>query len=70
MNLFGSEEHLEQWLEGARARRDDERRKTVRPGAGAWYADRLDPAWQPHTQEQNQAIPERLGLTEDFWRLG
>jgi hypothetical protein len=38
--------------------------------AHAWYADRLDPARQPHTQEQNQAILERLGLTEDFWRLG
>jgi len=23
----------------------------------------------PHTQEQNQAILERLGLTGTFWRL-
>ena len=37
--------------------------------AHAWYEDRLDPAWRPHTVEQNQGILERLGLTGDFWRL-
>jgi len=38
--------------------------------AHAWYGDRLDPAWQPHSLEQNRAILERLGLSGDFWRLG
>jgi hypothetical protein len=38
--------------------------------AEAWWWDRLDPAWQPHTRERNQAILDGLGLTGDFWRLG
>jgi hypothetical protein len=37
--------------------------------AHAWYGDRLDPAWRPHTLEQNQAILDGVGLTERFWRL-
>jgi len=69
MNLFRSEEHLDRWLAG-RARG-----RTMSAGklcelAHAWYEDRLEPAWQPHSVEQNQAILERLGLTGDFWRLG
>jgi hypothetical protein len=68
MNLFRSEEHLEQWLAGRN------RGATMTAGklcelAHAWYADRLDPAWVPRTLEQNQAILDRLGLTGDFWRL-
>jgi hypothetical protein len=69
MDLFRSEEHLERWLAG----RD--------PGATmsvdtlcelghAWYSDRLDPDWRPHTLEQNQATLDGLGLSGDFWRLG
>jgi hypothetical protein len=38
--------------------------------AEAWWWDRLDPAWRPHTREQNQAILDRLGLTGEFWQLG
>ena len=38
--------------------------------AEAWWWDRLEPAWQPHTREQNQAILEHVGLTGEFWRLG
>ena len=38
--------------------------------AHAWYHDRLDPDWRPHTLEQNQAILARVGLTDDFWQLG
>jgi hypothetical protein len=37
--------------------------------AGAWYGDRLDPAWRPRTREQSQAILTAAGLTGDFWRL-
>ena len=37
--------------------------------AFAWYHDRLDPDWRPHTREQNQAILDSLGLTGEFWRL-
>ena len=69
MLIFRSEAHVTAWLAG-------------RPGgatisimklaelAVAWWTDRLDPEWQPHSLEQNQAILDRLGLTGDFWRLG
>jgi len=68
MNLFRSEEHVERWLEGRP------------PGATipvtmlaelaqAWWHDRLDPDWRPHTREQNQAILDHVGLTGDFWRI-
>jgi hypothetical protein len=69
MLVFRSEAHLTTWLAG-------------RPGgvtipiaklaelATAWWSDRLDPDWLPHTREGNQAILERLGLTGEFWWLG
>lgn len=68
MNLFRSEEHVERWLAGRP------------PGAtipiaqlaelaAAWWGDRLSPRWRPHTREQNQAILDAVGLTDDFWRL-
>jgi hypothetical protein len=68
MNLFRSEEHIDRWLAGAR------------PGATvpvdrlcalahAWWGDRLDPGWRPHTRDENQAILDSLGLTGPFWRL-
>ena len=62
MLVFRSEAHVTNWLAG-------------RPGgatipitklaelATAWWSDRLDPGWQPHTREQNQAILVGLGLT-------
>jgi hypothetical protein len=37
--------------------------------AQAWWGDRLDPGWRPHSVQQNQEILERLSLTGDFWRL-
>jgi hypothetical protein len=37
--------------------------------AYAWWSDRLDPGWRPHTSAQNQALLERVGLTGPFWRL-
>ncbi len=69
MNLFRSEEHLERFLAGR------EPGATMSVGklcelAQAWYHDRLDPDWRPHSLEQNQAILDRLDLTGDFWRLG
>lgn len=68
MNLFRSEEHLDRWLAGR------EQGATMSSGklcelAHAWYGNRLDPDWQPRAVEQNQAILNRLGLTDDFWRL-
>jgi hypothetical protein len=68
MNLFRSEEHIDRWLAGRP------------PGATvavdrlcalavAWWGDRLDPGWRPHTRQQNQAILDSLGLTGPFWQL-
>ena len=55
MNLCRSEEHVERWLNGRDARRDDPRRE-VAELAQAWWSDRLAPDWRPHTRDQNQAI--------------
>jgi len=68
MNLFRSEEHLTRWLDGRRAGATLTV-TTLNQLALAWWSDRLDPDWEPHTRIQNQAILDRLGLTGDFWRL-
>jgi hypothetical protein len=68
MNLFRSEEHLKQWLAGRTPGATMSAGKLCELAHG-WYHDRLDPAWRPHTLEQNQAILDRLGLTDAFWRL-
>ena len=68
MNLFRSEEHIDRWLAG----REPGATITVTQLselAHAWWSDRLDPDWHPHTRRQNQAILDRLGLIGDFWRL-
>src|SRR6266540_5634224 len=31
--------------------------------------DRLSADWRPHTRQQNQAILDRLGLTDPVWQL-
>ena len=68
MNLFRSEEHIARWLG---AREPGATITVTKSGdlAHAWWGDRLDPDWQPHTREFNQAILDRLGLTGDFWAL-
>ena len=68
MNLFRSEEHITRWL------RDREPGATIPVTklaelAQAWWSDRLDPEWQPHTRDENQAILDRLGLWGEFWHL-
>jgi hypothetical protein len=68
MNLFRSEGHVAEWLDGR------EPGATIGVAklselAHAWWDDRLDPNWRPHTRDQNQAILEGLGLTGEFWRL-
>jgi hypothetical protein len=68
MNLFRSEEHLERWLAG-REPGASASVETLCELAHAWYSDRLDPDWRPHTLEHNQAILDRLGLTGKFWQL-
>jgi hypothetical protein len=68
MNLFRSEEHIARWLDGR------EPGATIGVGtlcelAHAWWSDRIDPDWHPHSRTQNQAILDRLGLTGPFWTL-
>ena len=69
MLLFRSEDHLHAWL-GGRAKGATIPISKLAELAEAWWGDRLDPDWRPHTREQNQAILTRLGLTGRFWRLG
>jgi len=68
MNIFRSEDHIERWLAG---RTPGATITVVRLTelAHAWWSDRLDPAWRPHTRAQNQGILDRLGLTGEFWQL-
>jgi hypothetical protein len=69
MLVFRSEDHLSRWLAGRQPGATITVTKLAEL-AEAWWADRLDPDWRPHTREQNQAILDRLGLTGEFWRLG
>ncbi|HTH04453.1 MAG TPA: hypothetical protein VL916_01235 [Ilumatobacteraceae bacterium] len=68
MNLFRSEEHIASWL-GGRPPGATMPVTQLCDLAHAWWSDRLDPDWQPHTIEQNQTILDDLGLTGPFWRL-
>ena len=68
MRLFRSEEHVGRWLDG-RPVGAVISVTTLCDLAFAWWRDRLDPHWRPHTREENQAILDDLGLTGEFWRL-
>ncbi len=68
MPLLRSGEHVDRWLDG-RAPGATIGVDLLAELAVAWWHDRLDPAWRPHTREHNQAILDRLGLTGPFWRL-
>jgi hypothetical protein len=68
MQLFRSDEHVGRWLAG-RPPGAVIPVMTLCDLAHAWWGDRLDPDWRPHTREQNQAILDRVGLTGEFWRL-
>jgi hypothetical protein len=37
--------------------------------AREWYHDRRDPQWRRRTVDEAHALFNRLGLTEDFWKL-
>jgi hypothetical protein len=68
MRLFRSEEHIVRWLDGRRAGATLTAIQ-LSDLAHAWWGDRLDPDWRPHTRDQNQAILEGVGLTDAFWLL-
>ena len=69
MNLFRSEEHVQRWLAG-RGAGVTLPVTTLAALALAWWGDRLDPGWLPHSRQHNQAILDALGLTGEFWALG
>jgi hypothetical protein len=68
MNLFRSEEHITNWL-GNRDPGATILATKLCEMAHAWWGDRLDPNWHPHTRAHNQAILDRLELTGEFWNL-
>jgi hypothetical protein len=68
MNLFRSEEHIARWL-GGRAPGETVPAAQLREAGIAWFHDRLDPGWRPHTREQNQELLDGVGLRGPFWRL-
>ena len=68
MNLFRSEEHVQQWL-GGRPGGATIDVTTLCALAHAWWGDRLAPDWRPHTRSHNQALLESVGLSGSFWRL-
>lgn len=68
MNLFRSEEHVARWLDG-RPPGETITVSKLCELANAWWGDRLDPHWEPHSRDMNQGILASLGLTGDFWEL-
>ena len=68
MNLFRSEEHLERWL-GGREPGSTLTVEKLSELAHAWWGDRVDPNWMPHTRAQNEAILIGVGLVDNFWTL-
>ena len=66
MRLFRGEEHVRREYDAPGAVFPPEQLWTL---AQLWYADRLDPDWQPHTRSRNQADLEAAGLTGAFWQL-
>jgi len=68
MLVFRSEAHVSRWLAGRRAGATIPVTKLAEL-AEAWWWDRIDPAWQPHSRDQNQAVLDRLGLVGPFWQL-
>jgi hypothetical protein len=72
MNIrtFCSQAHLDEWRERTGAAEGYVTDlTTLWRLALPWYGDRLDPAWEPHTREHNQALLDACGLTGPFWAL-
>jgi hypothetical protein len=70
MLFFRSEDHLTKWLRDHKASRGAvlTLAQTWRL-AKAWYLDRRDPAWRPRSRDEAQAVLDRVGLTDAFWKL-
>jgi hypothetical protein len=68
MLLFRSEAHITRWLDGRPPGRSTSIGLLCEL-AHAWWGDRLAATWQPRSRADSQAILDRLGLTDAFWRL-
>jgi hypothetical protein len=68
MNLFRSEEHIARWL-GRREPGATIPAQKLCDLAHAWWDTRLDKEWRPRTRDENQAILDRISLTDPFWTL-
>lgn len=66
MRLFRDEEHVARTYDTPGATFAPQRLWTL---ARAWYGDRLDPGWTPHSRDRNQADLAAAGLTGPFWEL-
>jgi hypothetical protein len=71
IRAFCNVQHVEEWLE---------RNPETPPGATVpaeqlyrlalpWYGDRLDPDWEPQSQQHRQSLLKQTGLSGPFWRL-
>ena len=68
MSLFRSEEHIQRWL-GTRDPGAIIPVAKLSELAHVWLSDELAPDWRPRSNEQDQAILDKLELTGEFWRL-
>lgn len=70
IRLFCTREHAEQWTaEHAPGQGYVAGARTVWDLAQAWYGDRIDADFTPHTREHNQRLLEERGLAGEFWEL-
>lgn len=70
IRTFCNRDHAEKWARGNSAQGGYiADASAVWRLAGGWYGDRLDPDFQPHSREHNQALLDECGLTGPFWRL-
>ncbi|MFC9558303.1 alkylmercury lyase family protein [Agromyces sp. NPDC056965] len=70
IRLFCSREHAELWTnEHSPGNGYIADARTVWDLAQAWYGDRIEPDFEPHTREHNQRLLEERGLTGEFWQL-
>jgi hypothetical protein len=63
IRTFCNSEHAERWP-GAAVPLEQMYRLAL-----PWYGDRLDPDWEPQSQEHRQSLLEKTGLTGPFWDL-
>jgi hypothetical protein len=70
MLLFRSEEHIDRWTAARELPRGAVlSAETAWALARDWYQDKVHPQWRRHTVDETEALFQRLGLTDDFWRL-